>query len=98
MCSCTFIGTNVMVNSVLPGSTAYEGMKTLVGRMAREQGKDETVVEEEFFQMARPTSLLQRFIEPGEVAEMITFVCSLVSSATNGASLRADGGVVRTVV
>ena len=55
-------------------------------------------MKEEFFQTNRPTSLLQRFIEPEEVAEMVAFVCSLVSSATNGASLRADGGVVRTVV
>jgi hypothetical protein len=52
--------------------------------MAQEQGKDEAVVEEDFFQTARPTSLLQRFIEPGEVAKMITVVCSPVSSATNG--------------
>ena len=83
---------------MLPGPTASEGVKAFVGRMAREQGKDEAVVEEDFFQTARPTSLLQRFIEPGEVAKMITFVCSPVSSATNGASLLADGGVVRTVV
>jgi NAD(P)-dependent dehydrogenase (short-subunit alcohol dehydrogenase family) len=92
------VGTNVTVNSVLPGPTASEGVKTFVGQMAEEQDKDEAVVEEEFFQTARPTSLLQRFIEPEEVAEMITFVCSPASSATNGASLRIDGGVVRTVV
>ncbi|MCA1740543.1 MAG: SDR family oxidoreductase, partial [Actinobacteria bacterium] len=65
--------------------------------MAQEQGKDEAAMEEEFFQTARPTSLVQRFIEPEEVAEMIAYVCSPVSSATNGASLRADGGVVRSV-
>jgi NAD(P)-dependent dehydrogenase (short-subunit alcohol dehydrogenase family) len=92
------VGTNVTVNSVLPGPTASEGVKTMVGQMAEEQGKDESAVEKEFFQTARPTSLLQRFIEPEEVAEMVAFVCSPVSSATNGASLRADGGVVRTVV
>jgi hypothetical protein len=61
-------------------------------------GRFEERVEEEFFQTARPTSLLQRFIEPEEVAEMVAFVCSPASSATSGASLRADGGVVRTVV
>ncbi|CAN5228611.1 SDR family oxidoreductase [soil metagenome] len=94
----TTVGTGVTVNSVLPGPTASEGVKTFVGRMAQEQGKDEAAMEEEFFQTARPSSLLQRFIEPEEVAEMITFVCSPVSSATNGASLRADGGVVRSVV
>jgi NAD(P)-dependent dehydrogenase (short-subunit alcohol dehydrogenase family) len=94
----TTVGTGVTVNSVLPGPTASEGIKTFVERMAQEQGKDEDAVEEEFFQMARPTSLLQRFIEPNEVAAMIAFVCSPVSSATNGASLRADGGVVRSVI
>ena len=92
------VGTNVTVNSVLPGPTASEGVKTMVGQMTEEQAKDESVVEKEFFQTARPTSLLQRFIKPEEVAEMVAFLCSPVSSATNGASLRADGGVVRTVV
>jgi NAD(P)-dependent dehydrogenase (short-subunit alcohol dehydrogenase family) len=94
----TTVGTGVTVNSVLPGPTASEGVKTFVGRMAQEQGRDEDAMEEEFFQTARPTSLLQRFIEPEEVAAMIAFVCSPVSSATNGASLRADGGVVRSVI
>ena len=91
-------GTNVTVNSVLPGPTASEGIKTFVGQMAEEQGKDEDALEEEFFQTARPSSLLQRFIEPDEVAAMIAYVCSPVSSATNGASLRADGVVVRSVI
>ena len=91
-------GTGITVNSVLPGPTASEGIKTFVGQMAEEQGKDEDALEEEFFQTARPSSLLQRFIKPEEVAVMIAFVCSPVSSATNGASLRADGGVVRSVI
>jgi len=94
----TTVGTGVTVNSVLPGPTASEGVKAFVGQMAQEQDKDEAAVEEEFFQTARPSSLLQRFIDPEEVAAMITFVCSPVSSATNGASLRADGGVVRSIV
>jgi hypothetical protein len=93
----TTVGTGVTVNSVLPGPTASEGIKTFVGRMAQEQGKAEDAMEEEFFRTGRPTSLLQRFIEPEEVAAMIAFVCSPVSSATNGAALRADGGVVRSV-
>jgi NAD(P)-dependent dehydrogenase (short-subunit alcohol dehydrogenase family) len=94
----TTVGTNVTVNSMLPGPTISEGVKTFVGRMAQEQGKDEAAMEEEFFQTARPTSLLQRFIQPKEVDEMIAFVCSPASSATNGASLRVDGGVVRSVI
>jgi len=91
-------GTNVTVNSVLSGPTASEGMKTFVGQMAKEQGKEEVAVEEEYFQTARPSSLRQRCIEPEEVAAMIAFVCSPVSSASNDASLHADGGVVRSVI
>lgn len=53
-------------------------------------------MEEQFFTEARPSSLLQRFAEPDEVAALITYVCSDLASATNGASLRVDGGVVRS--
>lgn len=91
-------GTNVTVNSVLPGPTASEGVTTFVGQMAEEQGVSEEEMENEFFRSARPSSLLGRFIEPGEVAAMITFLASPASSATNGAALRVDGGVVRSIV
>jgi NAD(P)-dependent dehydrogenase (short-subunit alcohol dehydrogenase family) len=56
------------------------------------------VVEAEFFQTARPTSLLKRFATVEEVANMIVYVCSPLASATNGAALRVDGGVVRALV
>lgn len=94
----TTAGTGVTVNSVLPGPTASEGVTTFVGQMAQEQGVSEGEVEKEFFRTARPSSLLGRFMQPGEVAEMIVFLCSPLSSATTGAAVRADGGVVRTVV
>lgn len=94
----TTAGTNVTVNSVLPGPTASEGVTTFVGQMAEEQGVSEEEMENEFFRSARPSSLLGRFIEPGEVAAMITFLASPASSATNGAALRVDGGVVRSIV
>lgn len=94
----TTFGTNVTVNSVLPGPTASEGVTAFVGQMAEEQGVSEEEMEKEFFETARPSSLRGRFIEPEEVAAMITFLCSPASSATNGAALRADGGVVRSVV
>lgn len=94
----TTTGTEITVNSILPGPTGSEGITTFVKELAREQGVDMAAVEEEFFQSARPSSLLQRFIEPEEVAELIVFVCSPVSSAINGAALRADGGVVRSIV
>jgi NAD(P)-dependent dehydrogenase (short-subunit alcohol dehydrogenase family) len=90
-------GTNVTVNSVLPGPTWSEGVSTFVEEMADDQGISVEAIEEEFFSTARPTSLLQRFIEPAEVGDFVAFVSSPLSSATNGAALRADGGVVRAM-
>lgn len=94
----TTFGTNVTVNSVLPGPTASEGVETFVSEMARAQKKSPQEVEKEFFKHARPSSLLQRFATPEEVAHLVAFVCSPLSSATNGAALRVDGGVVRSIV
>jgi NAD(P)-dependent dehydrogenase (short-subunit alcohol dehydrogenase family) len=51
-----------------------------------------------FFEKARPTSLLKRFATPEEVANLVVYVCSPLASATNGAALRVDGGVVRSIV
>ncbi|PEN11478.1 oxidoreductase [Longibacter salinarum] len=87
---------NVTVNSVLPGPTASEGVGDFVERLAEEQGLTAEEIEEQFFNEARPTSLLQRFEEPEEIASMIAYVCSENASATNGAALRVDGGVVRS--
>ena len=91
------VGTGVTVNSVLPGPTASEGVGDFVKQMAA-GGKTEAEVEREFFANVRPTSLLKRFATPEEVAAMVTFVASPRSSATNGAALRVDGGVVRAIV
>ncbi|MEO6808135.1 MAG: SDR family oxidoreductase, partial [Isosphaeraceae bacterium] len=91
-------GTGVTVNSVLPGPTESEGVAAFVGDLARQQGVDRSVVEAEFFQSARPSSLLKRFATVEEVANMIIYVCSPLASATNGAALRVDGGVVRSIV
>jgi NAD(P)-dependent dehydrogenase (short-subunit alcohol dehydrogenase family) len=90
--------TRVTVNSVLPGPTRSEGVGTFVQQMAQARGVDEAAMETEFFQTARPSSLLQRFETPEEVANVIVFVCSAAASAVNGAALRAEGGVVRSVV
>ncbi|MFZ1998858.1 MAG: SDR family oxidoreductase [Candidatus Sulfotelmatobacter sp.] len=87
----TTTGTNVTVNSVLPGPTASEGVERFVRELAAEQKTDPGAVEDEFFRTMRPTSLLKRFAKPEEVAAMVAFACSPVSSATNGAALRADG-------
>ena len=94
----TTAGTNVTVNSVLPGPTRSEGVEQFVQDMAKGQGGDEGAVEKEFFRSVRPSSLLKRFATPEEVAALVVYVCSPRASATNGAALRVDGGVVRSIV
>ena len=93
----TLAGTGVTVNSVLPGPTSSEGVGEFVTQMAAARGLDAATVEREFFATARPSSVLQRFATPDEVAAMITYVCSVPASATTGAALRVDGGVVRAI-
>jgi NAD(P)-dependent dehydrogenase (short-subunit alcohol dehydrogenase family) len=93
----TLAGTGVTVNSVLPGPTASEGVGGFVAQLAAARGVDAATVEREFFQTARPSSLLKRFATPDEVASMIAYVCSAKASATTGAALRVDGGVVRAI-
>jgi NAD(P)-dependent dehydrogenase (short-subunit alcohol dehydrogenase family) len=93
----TTVGTGVSVNSVLLGPTRSEGVVTFVERVAREQGVTLEEMERRFFETMRPSSLLKRFTMPDEVASLVVYLCSPVSSATNGAALRADGGVVRSL-
>ena len=90
-------GTKVTVNSVLPGPTASEGVSKFVSDLAKEKKMTPAQVEEEFFRTARPSSILKRFIEPDEIANVVAFLCSPLASAINGAAVRADGGVVRAV-
>lgn len=90
-------GTKVTVNSVLPGPTRSEGVEEFVKKIAKDEGKSVEEVEEDFFNDARPSSLIQRFIEVEEVAAMVAFLCSPRSSATNGAPIRVDGGVVKSM-
>jgi NAD(P)-dependent dehydrogenase (short-subunit alcohol dehydrogenase family) len=94
----TLAGTGVTVNSVLPGPTASEGVEAFLAQLAADRGVDTATVEREFFATARPSSVLKRFATPDEVAAMIVYVCSMQASATTGAALRVDGGVVRAVV
>jgi NAD(P)-dependent dehydrogenase (short-subunit alcohol dehydrogenase family) len=91
-------GTNVTVNAVLPGPTKSEGVEVFLESMGRQQNKPKETIEKEFFQSARPTSLLQRFASTDEIASLVTYLASPLSSATNGAALRVDGGVVKTIV
>jgi NAD(P)-dependent dehydrogenase (short-subunit alcohol dehydrogenase family) len=89
-------GSAVTVNTVLPGPTRSRGVGDFVAEMAAAAGKTAAEVEREFFQTARATSLLKRFATPEEVATLVAYVASPLSSATNGAALRVDGGVVKT--
>ena len=91
-------GTNVTVNSVLAGPTRSEGIEGFLRQMAKAQGGSTADVEKEIFRSVRPSSLLKRFASPEEVASMVAYVCSPLASATNGAALRAEGGVVRSIV
>jgi NAD(P)-dependent dehydrogenase (short-subunit alcohol dehydrogenase family) len=93
----SLVGTNVTVNSVLPGPTASEGVGGFVAQLAAASGKSPAEIEREFFSTARPSSILRRFTEPAEIASLITYVCSAQASATTGAALRADGGVIRAI-
>lgn len=87
---------DVTVNSVLPGPTASEGVTAFVEERAEQEGLTPSEVEDLFFENERPTSLIQRFADTEEVASLIAYVCSDAASATNGAALRVDGGVVRS--
>src|SRR5882672_5825227 len=93
----TTVGTGVTVNSVLPGPTLSEGVGTFLQQLAKEQRVPVEEVERQFFEKARPSSLLKRFIQPEEVASMVAYVCSPLSAATNGAALRVEGGVVQSI-
>jgi NAD(P)-dependent dehydrogenase (short-subunit alcohol dehydrogenase family) len=90
-------GTHVTVNAILPGPTRSEGVEGFIANLARQQNKTVDAMETDFFKTARPTSLIQRFASTEEVASLIVYVCSPVSSAVNGAALRIDGGVVKTI-
>lgn len=94
----TTAGTAVTVNSVLPGPTRSEGVEEFVGQIAKSRHVTPNVVEKEFFETVRPNSLLKRFATTDEVAALVAFVASPLSSATNGAALRVDGGVVRSIL
>jgi NAD(P)-dependent dehydrogenase (short-subunit alcohol dehydrogenase family) len=91
-------GTGVTVNSILAGPTDSEGVGGFVESMAKQQNKSREQVEKEFFEHVRPSSLLKRFANVDEVASIVTYVASELSSATNGTALRADGGVVRAIL
>jgi NAD(P)-dependent dehydrogenase (short-subunit alcohol dehydrogenase family) len=89
----TCVGTQVTVNTVMPGPTLTHGNKAAIAKRA--PGRSFPEVEKEFFENARPSSLLKRYAQPEEIAPLVAYLCSPRSAATNGAALRADGGIVR---
>jgi NAD(P)-dependent dehydrogenase (short-subunit alcohol dehydrogenase family) len=90
-------GTAVTVNSVLPGPTMSEGVETFVKDLAKQNGQSVEEAASQFVKQFRPTSLLQRFASVEEIANMVVYVSSKEASATNGAALRAEGGIVQTI-
>jgi NAD(P)-dependent dehydrogenase (short-subunit alcohol dehydrogenase family) len=94
----TTADTGVTVNSILPGPTWSEGVEGFVSQMAKSRHVEPSVVEEEFIETLRPSSLLKRFATTEEVAALVAFIASPLSSATNGTALRAYGGVVRSII
>jgi NAD(P)-dependent dehydrogenase (short-subunit alcohol dehydrogenase family) len=93
----TTAGTAVTVNAVLVGPTKSEGVLQFVDRLAAEKGMEPRAFEQEFIRQVRPSSILQRFTTPDEIAAVVAFIASPLASAMNGAALRADGGVVRSI-
>lgn len=90
-------GTGVTVNSVLPGPTMSEGVETFVKDLAKQNGQSVDEAAANFVKQHRPSSLIQRFASVEEIANMVVYVASKEASATNGAALRAEGGIVNTI-
>lgn len=89
-------GTGVTVNTVLPGPTKSRGVVDFIADLARQENKSTDEIEKLFFKDFRPTSLIERFASIEEIANMVTYIASPLSSATNGATLRAEGGLLKS--
>lgn len=91
------VGTNITVNSVLPGPTRSEGVNEFIDSLGKAQDKTSEEIEKEFFATVRPSSLIKRFATSEEVANMVAYLSSPLASATHGASVRVDGGIIRSI-
>jgi NAD(P)-dependent dehydrogenase (short-subunit alcohol dehydrogenase family) len=92
----TVAGTGITVNSILPGPTRSRGVIDFVDALAKAEGQSFEEYEKAFFEKDRPSSLIKRFAAPEEVASLVAYIASPLASATTGAALRADGGVIRS--
>jgi NAD(P)-dependent dehydrogenase (short-subunit alcohol dehydrogenase family) len=90
-------GTAITVNSVLPGPTMSEGVETFVKDLAKQSGQSEKEAASSFVKQHRGTSLIQRFASVNEIANMVVYVSSREASVTNGAALRAEGGILQSI-
>jgi NAD(P)-dependent dehydrogenase (short-subunit alcohol dehydrogenase family) len=93
----TVAATGVTVNAVLPGPTKSEGVTDFVRAMNAGTSKSFEQAEQDFFRTVRPSSLIKRFATAEEVANMVVYLSSKEASATTGAALRVDGGVIPTL-
>jgi NAD(P)-dependent dehydrogenase (short-subunit alcohol dehydrogenase family) len=91
------LGTAVTVNAVLPGPTRTEGVEDWLKGLAAQKGVSLAEVEKDFFEKTRPSSLIRRFADPSEVASLVAYVASPLSAVTNGAALRAEGGIIHSI-
>lgn len=89
-------GTGITVNSILPGPTKSRGVGEFVEALAAADGKSFGAYEKEFFEKVRPTSLIKRFETPEEIASLVAYIASPLSSGTTGAALRVDGGCTKS--
>lgn len=90
--------TEVTVNSVLPGPTKTAGVEEFIKQIAHSRGVDFKEAEQELFNVERPSSLIRRLAMPDEVGAVVAFLCSPRAAAINGAAIRAEGGIVRSIV
>jgi len=90
-------GSGVTVNSVLPGPTLSDGVETMLKEVAKQAGQSIEEAAVAFVKARRPSSIIQRPATADEVAHMVVYACSPQASATTGAALRVDGGVIDTI-
>jgi NAD(P)-dependent dehydrogenase (short-subunit alcohol dehydrogenase family) len=91
------VGTAITVNAVLPGPTRTEAMDDWLKGLAQQKGLTLAEAEKDYFDTERPASLIRRFADPSEIAALVAYVASPLSAVTNGASLRAEGGIIHSI-